>query len=96
LKVFVVDKHKKPLMPCSLYRAHLLLRGGRAVVHKLHPFVIRLKDRTDGEKQDVRVKLDPGSKTTGIAVVREETGNKGPPSSGWPNSPTGESGSARR
>ena len=76
LKVFVLDKHKKPLMPCSLYRAHLLLRRGRAVVHKCYPFIIRLKDRVGGEKQDVRGKLDPGSKTTGIAVTREEDGNK--------------------
>jgi len=77
LKVFVVDKHKKPLMPCSLYRAHLLLKRGRAVVHKRYPFTIRIKDRVDGGMQDVRVKLDPGSKVTGIAVVREGSGNAG-------------------
>jgi hypothetical protein len=77
LKVFVVDKHKKPLMPCSLYRAHLLLERGRAVVHKRYPFTIRIKDRAGGEMQDVRVKIDPGSKVTGIAVVREGGGNEG-------------------
>jgi RRXRR protein len=37
LKVFVRDKHKKPLMACSLYRAHLLLNCGRAVVRKRYP-----------------------------------------------------------
>ena len=77
MKVLVLDKHKKPLMPCSLYRAHLLLNRGRAVVHRRYPFIIRLKDRVGGEKQDVRVKLDPGSKTTGSAIAREEDGNKG-------------------
>ena len=74
MKVFVLDKHKKPLMPCSLYRAHLLLRRGRAVVHKRYPFTIRIKDRTDGERQDVRIKIDPGSKKTGVAIVREGKG----------------------
>jgi len=44
--VFVLDKHKKPLMPCTEKRARLLLEKGRAVVHKIEPFTIRLKDRT--------------------------------------------------
>jgi hypothetical protein len=38
---------------------------------KLHPFTIRLKDRIGGETQPLRLSLDPGSKTTGIAVVRD-------------------------
>ena len=72
MQVFVLDKRKKPLMPCHPARARKLLRKGRAVVHKIAPFTIRLKDRIGGETQPVRVKLDPGSKTTGLAVVREE------------------------
>jgi hypothetical protein len=44
--VFVLDKHKKPIMPCSEKRASLLLERKRAVVHKMEPFTIRLKDRT--------------------------------------------------
>lgn len=72
MAVFVLDKQKKPLMPCSEKRARLLLQRGRAVVVRLAPFTIRLKDRVGGETQPVRVKLDPGSKTTGIAVVREQ------------------------
>ncbi|MBE3593543.1 MAG: HNH endonuclease [Candidatus Carbobacillus altaicus] len=70
--VFVLDKHKQPLMPCSEKRARLLLRRGRAVVHKLAPFTIRLKDRTVGqsEVQPLQVKLDPGSKISGVAVLR--------------------------
>ncbi|EQD35778.1 HNH endonuclease [mine drainage metagenome] len=42
------------------------------MVHKIAPFTIRLKDRVGGEVQPVRIKLDPGSKSTGIALVREE------------------------
>jgi 5-methylcytosine-specific restriction endonuclease McrA len=69
--VFVLDKHKKPLMPCMEKRARLLLERKKAVIHKIMPFTIRLKERARGEIQPVRVKLDPGSKTTGTAVVRE-------------------------
>jgi 5-methylcytosine-specific restriction endonuclease McrA len=73
MAVLVLDKHKKPLMPCSEKRARLLLERGRARVHRVMPFVIRLVDRraSDCDFQPVRVKLDPGSKTTGMAVVRE-------------------------
>lgn len=66
--VFVLSKNKFPLMPCTEKRARILLTKGRAVVHKLYPFTIRLKDRLDGDKQPIREKIDPGSKTTGIAL----------------------------
>lgn len=71
MAVFVLDKHKKPLMPCTEKRARLLLSRGRAVVIKMYPFTIRLKDRVAGCVQTLRVKLDPGSKFTGMALVRE-------------------------
>jgi 5-methylcytosine-specific restriction endonuclease McrA len=71
MSVFVLDKRQQPLMPCSEKRARLLLSHGNAVVHKMYPFTIRLKVRLGGEAQPVRVKLDPGSKITGIAMVRE-------------------------
>ena len=73
MSVFVLDKRKKPLMPCSEKRARKLLGSGRARVHRLVPFVIRITDlEVSGcTVQPVRVKLDPGSKFTGIAVVRE-------------------------
>jgi 5-methylcytosine-specific restriction endonuclease McrA len=73
MSVFVLDRSGKPLMPCTEKRARLLLERGRARVHRVVPFIIRLIDRRaeDSQFQPVRVKLDPGSKTTGIAVVRE-------------------------
>ena len=74
MAVFVLSKRKKPLMPCSEKRARQMLERGRAVVHKLHPFTIRLRDRSKGEVQPVEVRLDPGSKSTGIAVVRRDQG----------------------
>jgi 5-methylcytosine-specific restriction endonuclease McrA len=72
MAVFVLDQRKQPLMPCSERRARLLLHRKRAVVHRRFPFIIRLKDRRQENSQDqpLAVKLDPGSRTTGIAVVR--------------------------
>ena len=76
MAVFVVDKRKKPLMPCSEKRARRLLGSGRARVHRLIPFVIRLVDRDIAgcALQPVKIKIDPGSKFTGIAVVRDTKG----------------------
>lgn len=74
MAVFVLDKKGAALMPCTEKRARLLLARGRAVVVRLAPFTIRLKDRVGGATQPLRVKIDPGSKTTGLAVVREAEG----------------------
>lgn len=72
MAVFVLDKQKRSLMPCSEKRARLLLARGRAVVHKRYPFCIRLKDRVGGDTQPLRLGIDPGSKATGLALVRED------------------------
>ncbi len=74
MAVFVLDRRGKPLMPCSEKRARLLLARGRARLHRVVPFVIRLVDRerATAAVQPVRLKLDPGSNTTGLALVRED------------------------
>ncbi len=72
MPVFVLDKRKRPLMPCTEKRARLMLERGRAVVHQRFPFTIRLKDRVGGEIQPVRIKVDPGASASGMAVVRED------------------------
>ena len=61
-------------MPCSPKRARKLLEAGRARVHRPHPFTIRLVDRRleDSTLQPLALKLDPGSKATGLALVRVE------------------------
>src|ERR1700757_1121075 len=61
------------MMPCSEKRARLLLARGRARVHRVVPFVIRLVDRLAYActLQPLRIKLDPGSKATGVALVRD-------------------------
>lgn len=68
-KVFVLSSTKKQLMPTSPARARILLSRGKAAVYRQSPFTIILKDREDGETQPVEMKLDPGSKTTGVAIV---------------------------
>ena len=72
--MFVLDKRGNPLMPCHPARARELLGKGRAVVVRYSPFVIRLKDRDGGDVQPVRLGVDPGSKTTGMAVSRDDNG----------------------
>jgi hypothetical protein len=73
LAVFVLDRSGKALMPCSEKRARLLLERGRARVHRVMPFVIRLADRQVDSCafQPLRLKLDPGSRTTGLALVQD-------------------------
>ncbi|MDZ4207497.1 RNA-guided endonuclease IscB [Rhodoferax sp.] len=72
MSVLVLDRQGVPLMPCSQKRARLLLSRGRARVHRLVPFVIRLVDvkAEHCQLQPLSLKIDPGSKTTGMALVR--------------------------
>ena len=50
--------------------ARILLRKKLAVIHKIYPFTIRLRDNSCGSNDKTyTVKIDPGSKNTGIAIV---------------------------
>ncbi|MED7820904.1 RNA-guided endonuclease IscB [Streptomyces chiangmaiensis] len=71
--VAVLDKNGRPLMPCHPARARKLLARGRAVIVQSIPFAIRLKDRVaeDSDVSTVSVRIDPGSKGTGIAVTTD-------------------------
>ncbi len=71
MSVFVLDRKGKPLMPCREARARQLLDAKKAMVHKVYPFTIRLKERIGGDVQPTYLKFDPGSKFTGVAVTRE-------------------------
>lgn len=74
MSVFVLDRKKKALMPCSEKRARKLLAAGRARIHRMYPFTIRLVDRGQAESvlQPMRLSIDPGSKCTGLALCRIE------------------------
>lgn len=76
MRVFVLARNRQPLNPCHPARARILLKSGGAAVFQRYPFTIILSDRTV-EKSSVhphRLKIDPGSKITGFAVVNETTG----------------------
>src|SRR5258708_1875816 len=68
-RVLVIDKHKQPLMPCRPARARLLLKAGQAAVYRRFPFTIILTEREGGAVQPMEVRIDPGSKTTGLGIV---------------------------
>jgi 5-methylcytosine-specific restriction endonuclease McrA len=71
---FVLDTDKKPLTPCRPMRARQLLKGGKAAVFRRFPFTIILKAaKTNAVVAPVRVKIDPGATTTGLALVSERT-----------------------
>ena len=71
--VFVLDKSKKPLNMISHAKARILLKNKQAVVHKIYPFTIRLKDNSCvGKDKAYTVKIDPGSRTTGVAVIDDK------------------------
>lgn len=69
--VHVLNKNKEPLDMCHAGKARKLLNQGKAVIHKRYPFVIRLKEQKENEgNASYEVKIDPGSKVTGVAVVK--------------------------
>ena len=74
-KVFVVDTNKQPLNLVHPGRARLLLSSGQAAVYRRYPFVIILKRAVETpEVHPLRLKIDPGSKTTGLALMDEASG----------------------
>ncbi len=73
--VFVLDAEKRPLNPVHPARARILLREGRAAILRRHPFTIILKAVIPSATPVLlRLKLDPGSQTTGIALLNDMTG----------------------
>ncbi|MHB8140147.1 MAG: RNA-guided endonuclease IscB [Vulcanimicrobiaceae bacterium] len=69
-RVFVLDTEKRPLMPCTQQRAYELLRTARAAIYRHIPFTIILKAAMPrAVAQPLELRADPGSKTTGLALV---------------------------
>jgi 5-methylcytosine-specific restriction endonuclease McrA len=74
-KVFVLDTNKQPLDPVHPGRARLLLTQGKAAVFRHYPFTIILSEAVSKPQvHGLRLKIDPGSKTTGLALVNDATG----------------------
>ncbi len=75
-KVFVVDTHKQPLNTVHPGQARLLLTQGKAAVFRRYPFTVILKSAIESPQvEPLRVKLDPGSKVTGLALVNDASGD---------------------
>ena len=75
-QVFVLDTEKRALSPCNPARARRLLTAGKAAVIRRFPFTIILKRAvTDAQPDPLRLKIDPGSKITGLAIVNDRSGS---------------------
>jgi 5-methylcytosine-specific restriction endonuclease McrA len=68
--VLALDTNKRPLDPIHPAAARKLLAESKAAVFRTYPFTIILKEKSDAATQPIELKLDPGSKTTGIALLR--------------------------
>ncbi len=85
---FVLNSNKQPLDPIHPGAARRLLKAGKAAVYRVYPFTIilcldahkveetstsmRRKSEVDRTPTPIVVKLDPGSKTTGIALLQND------------------------
>jgi 5-methylcytosine-specific restriction endonuclease McrA len=73
-KVFVLDTNLRQLNSVHPAEARRLLSAGKAAVYRRFPFTIVLKTTVSAPIEPLRIKLDPGSKTTGIALVDDQSG----------------------
>ena len=68
----VLNHNKQPLDPIHPSTARRLLKAGKAAVYRLYPFTIIYKQEVEQTPTPIAIKLDPGSKTTGIALVQAD------------------------
>jgi RRXRR protein len=74
-RVLVVSPQRIPLAPCTPARARWLLTQKQAAVLRRFPFTLVLVREPPGARMpQLRLKIDPGSKTTGLAVVNDASG----------------------
>lgn len=59
-------------MPCTQRKARILLKEGKAIIHKHNPFTIQLCYATGEAKQDCHIGVDTGSKHIGLAVTSKD------------------------
>ena len=71
MRIPVLDKNLKPLMPTVPARARLLLSRGKAKAYrnKLGIFCIILKEEIEPDNQQIALGIDPGSHYEGYSVV---------------------------
>lgn len=71
VKVYVLSKRGKPLMPCEPVIARLLLKQKKAKVVQRTPFTIQLNYDTTEYTQDLTLGVDTGHDNVGLSVVSE-------------------------
>lgn len=69
MRVFVINMHGEPLMPCSPRKARLLLKEGKAKVVQREPFTIQLLHGSAGYKQEITIGVDTGHSNVGVSVL---------------------------
>ena len=69
--VFVLDTNRKPLTPCKSSVARKLLNASKAKVFRLYPFTIILNKEVAENPEPLTLKIDPGSRTTGLAILTD-------------------------
>ena len=67
--VFIVDSRRKPLNPCTPTIARKLQASGKAAVLRRFPYTLILNKAVDSVPVPMTLKIDPGSKTTGFALL---------------------------
>src|SRR6056297_2556529 len=67
---FVLDSQDRPTTPIHNQEASQLVENGKAHVHRTKPFVIQLNESKKKKAIPLKVKLYPGIKSTGIAVLK--------------------------
>jgi len=69
--VFVIDASKKPLDMCHSAKARKLLRDRKAKIYRKEPFTIILTKIVDKPAENkYRLKIDYGSRHTGLAILK--------------------------
>jgi len=72
VKVFVLNKHGKPLMPTNPRKARLLLKDGKAKIVKRYPFTIQLNYGSSGYKQPIALGIDAGYQNIGFSAATDK------------------------
>jgi 5-methylcytosine-specific restriction endonuclease McrA len=68
--IFCIDAEKRPLDPIHPGLARQFLKQQKAAIYRKFPFTLILKEsRPDAPVADLQVKIDPGSKITGLAIL---------------------------
>ncbi|NEO13228.1 MULTISPECIES: RNA-guided endonuclease IscB [unclassified Moorena] len=71
MRVFVLNKNRQPLDPCKPARARIILSKGKAKVYRRYPFTIILTEEIEEPiTHGSQLKIDPGSKTSGLAIIQ--------------------------